>query len=242
MKVGLRVADATWPEVAQRRSAGAVAVLPVGAACKAHGRHLPMNTDQIQAEALSNFLAEALDVVIWPTVTYGHYPAFTAYPGSCSISADGFSGLVTDILSGISASGPGAVAVINTGISTIAPLRRAVAACPGKHVALVNIYEGERYTAMAGQIAEQSLGGHADEMETSIMLALCPRRVEMGQARAWDEHRIEGRLSRLDPGDPNYSPDGVYGNPALATPDKGHRLLEAIREDVLTVIRGLLKT
>jgi len=242
VSTGLQVADATWPEVDRRRRAGAVAILPVGAACKAHGRHLPLNTDQIQAEALGRFLAEQLDVVVWPTVTYGYYPAFTTYPGSCSVSAGTFTALVTDILSCICATGPGAVAVINTGISTIGPLHQAIAAGSVRPVSLVNIYEGERYTELAKRIGEQTRGGHADELETSIMLALRPQQVDSNLARAWDSQPVKGRFNRLDPDDPGYSPDGIYGNPALATVDKGHRLLEAIRADVLAAVRSLQLT
>ena len=40
----------TWDEVARRIAAGAAAILPIGAAAKQHGFHLPLNTDRIQAE------------------------------------------------------------------------------------------------------------------------------------------------------------------------------------------------
>ena len=42
-----------WDEVAQRIRDGAVAILPIGAAAKQHGFHLPLNTDRIQAEWLA---------------------------------------------------------------------------------------------------------------------------------------------------------------------------------------------
>ena len=40
----------TWDAVARRIDNGAAAILPVGAAAKQHGLHLPLNTDRIQAE------------------------------------------------------------------------------------------------------------------------------------------------------------------------------------------------
>ena len=42
---GLCVATAAWPEVGERLANGALAVLPIGAASKEHGRHLPLATD-----------------------------------------------------------------------------------------------------------------------------------------------------------------------------------------------------
>ena len=50
---GAFAAHLSWPEVERRIKAGAVTVLPVGAACKAHGPHLPMNTDLLQADWLA---------------------------------------------------------------------------------------------------------------------------------------------------------------------------------------------
>ena len=43
----------TWDEVARRIDDGAAAILPIGAAAKQHGFHLPLNTDRIQAEWLA---------------------------------------------------------------------------------------------------------------------------------------------------------------------------------------------
>ena len=42
-----------WDEVARRIQDGAAAILPIGAAAKQHGFHLPLNTDRIQAEWLA---------------------------------------------------------------------------------------------------------------------------------------------------------------------------------------------
>jgi len=84
------VEQLTWDGVARRIERGAAAILPIGAAAKEHGFHLPLNTDRIQAEWLAAQLAERIDALILPTVTYGHYPAFVAYAGSVSLSASAF--------------------------------------------------------------------------------------------------------------------------------------------------------
>ena len=70
-----------WDEVARRIDDGAAAILPIGAAAKQHGFHLPLNTDRIQAEWLAGRLAAEFDALIWPTLSYGHYPAFVEYAG-----------------------------------------------------------------------------------------------------------------------------------------------------------------
>src|SRR5882757_9564188 len=92
----------TWDEVARRIAAGAAAILPIGAAAKQHGFHLPLNTDRIQAEWFAAGLAQRLDALIWPTVSYGYYPAFIEYAGSgSSLSASTFEAVVYEIAAGI---------------------------------------------------------------------------------------------------------------------------------------------
>ena len=76
----------TWDQVAQRLSNGASAILPAGSGCKQHGLHLPMGTDRMQAEWFAAQLSAKIDALVWPTLTYGFYPAFLEYPGSVSLS------------------------------------------------------------------------------------------------------------------------------------------------------------
>ena len=83
------IENLTWDEVSRRIAQGAAAILPIGAASKQHGFHLPMNTDRVQAEWLATQIAARIDALIWPTLAYGYYPAFVEYAGSASLSAPG---------------------------------------------------------------------------------------------------------------------------------------------------------
>jgi len=233
---GAFVAELAWPEVEKRIQSGAIAILPVGAAAKEHGRHLPLNTDQLQAEWLAARLIEKANVLVWPTLTYGHYPAFAGYPGSCSLSTTTFQNLVEETLQSILGSGVKSALILNTGISTIAPLERVIARMGGQ-IKLANVYQGQRYLKADEKIKQQPRGSHADELETSTMLVIAPEKVNMSRAKPWAEREIQaGALVRNDQSHPNYSPDGVYGDPTLATKEKGERLLAAIVEDVLDAI------
>src|SRR5258708_31211659 len=87
----------TWQQVARRIGDGAAAILPIGAAAKQHGFHLPLNTDRLQAEYFASRLAMRIDALIWPTLGYGYYPAFTAYAGSPSLSSATFDAVVHEL-------------------------------------------------------------------------------------------------------------------------------------------------
>lgn len=51
----------TWDAVRTRIAEGALAILLVGAGAKQHGWHLPLRTDQIQAEWRAARLAERVE-------------------------------------------------------------------------------------------------------------------------------------------------------------------------------------
>jgi len=223
-----------WDEVARRIGDGAVAILPIGAAAKQHGFHLPLNTDRIQAEWLAGRMAEKIDALIWPTLTYGHYPAFVEYAGSSSLSISTFEALVCEVAGQILGSGCPKLLVLNTGISTLAPVDRAMARLTSERVKHLWIHEGPRYPRVAKQLAEQSHGSHADELETSLMLALAPHLVDMTRAEASPglTRETPGALTPLDPNSPNYSRSGSYGDPTRATSAKGEALLAAMLDDL----------
>jgi creatinine amidohydrolase len=223
-----------WDDVARRIKDGAVAILPIGAAAKQHGFHLPLNTDRIQAEWLAGQIAEKLDALIWPTLTYGHYPAFVEYAGSSSLSISTFEALVREVAGQILAGGCQRLLVLNTGISTLAPVDRALMRLASDRVRHLWIHEGPRYPRVARQLAEQSHGSHADELETSLMLALAPHLVDMKRAEASPVLKEEapGAVTPSDPNSPNYSRSGSYGDPTRATRAKGEALLAAMLDDL----------
>ena len=224
----------TWQDVARRTGDGAAAILPIGAAAKQHGFHLPLNTDRLQAEWLAARIAEPVDALIWPTLTYGHYPAFVEYAGSASLSAATFESLVHEVAKGILGGGCAKLLVLNTGISTLAPVDRALARLNSSRAIHVWAYGGPRYPRVAKELAQQAHGSHADERETSLMLALAPHLVDMARAEPSPAIGLEapGPLTPLDANSPNYSRSGSYGDPTLATSAKGEILLAAMLDDL----------
>ena len=194
-----------------------------------------MNTDRIQAEALAARVAYSVDALIWPAVIYGYYPAFTAYAGSSSLSAETFEKTIEELTKSLLSDGCRAIFVLDTGVSTIAPVDRALSRIGTAKAVHLKIHEGRRYRLTAQRIAQQSHASHADELETSLMLALAPDLVVMERAEASPaiEREVPGPLTPSDSSSPNYSPSGSYGDPTLATLAKGEILLDAMMGDLV---------
>lgn len=235
------VAGLTWDKVGERLEAGAAAILPIGAGAKEHGWHMPMATDQVLAEYFARALAERINALIWPTLTYGAYPAFVAYAGSVSLSDKSFQTVVTEIADALIGFGASRILILNTGLSTIEPVEAAIHASRDPSlIRHLKVFTGPRFEETARALKEQPYGTHADEMETSLMLAIAPELVDMTRATPSPVRETApppGPLSPDDSFSPNYSPSGSFGDPTLASVEKGAKLLAAILED-LTQMAG----
>lgn len=235
---GVLLEDLTWQEAERALTAERVVAIPLGAAAKEHGPHLKLNNDWLIAEYLKRRVAAAVDVVVAPTVPYSYYPAFAEYPGSVTLSRTTAQAVIEEICRSLSSFGPRRFYVINTGISTLEPLEAAARALAPSGIVL-------RYTDLAAALApaesrvlEQEGGTHADEGETSMVLYIAADRVDMGKA-VKDFQPGKGRLTRRAGADGVYSPSGVWGDPTLASRDKGRILVEALVEAVIADIARL---
>tara|TARA_R110002096_G_scaffold204901_1_gene390627 strand:- start:831 stop:1568 length:738 start_codon:yes stop_codon:yes gene_type:complete len=230
----------TWPKIQQAINRNLTCIIPVGASCKEHGPHLPLNTDYIQSAWLCEQLARRFPLIVWPTISFGYYPAFVDYPGSWSISEETFIQCVHDIIESIARHGNNRIILINTGISTIKPIEQSLlqsAHC--QRIKLINVYSGEHTQKTIEKIEEQRQGGHADEIETSIMLAIDESLVDMSLAREGLQNINDGPLNLHDPDKPNYCPTGSMGNPMLASQEKGTKILEAMLDDLIEIIEPI---
>jgi len=236
---GVLLWDLTWMQAETVLTPATVVVLPLGAASKEHGPHLLLKNDWLLAEYYKERVLAAADVVIAPTLGFHHYPAFVEYPGSTSLSAETSRDVVAQICRGLARFGPKRFYVLNTGVSTVKPLRAAAEVLAAEGILM-------RFTdilAMAEpiekQVSEQPGGTHADEIETSMMLYIAPETVDMSKAvRDWAPKSKPG-FSRTPDGPGHYSETGVWGDATLATRAKGEKVVEHMVEGILAEIEAL---
>jgi len=236
---GIVLADLTWPEAEKALKPETVVVIPIGAGSKEHGPHLKLRNDAILADYFTRRVIESADVVVAPAVNYHYYPAFVEYPGSTTLRLDTARDLLADIFRSLSRYGPKRFYALNTGVSTVRALQPATEILAADGILFRYTDFLEAGAEAEKRIAKQPGGTHADEIETSLMLFIDPASVDMSKA-AKDYHPSKsGGLTR----DPNkagvYSATGVYGDPTLATREKGEIMARAILRTVLRDIEAL---
>ena len=233
--------DLTWMEAEKVLKEYEVVLIALGARTKEHGPHLLLKNDYVMAEYLKERVVKEVPVVVLPTLQYGFYPAFLEYPGSISIQAETFKKLIMDICRSMNGYGIKKFYVLNTGVSTLRPLASAKQELLKDGVILeyLNILEVDKN--LPSGLMEQEGGTHADEGETSMMLYIAPETVDMSKAvKDYDSRPDRRGLTRDPEGEEHYSPTGIWGDPTLATTEKGRIIVENTVSAIIEQVKKLI--
>jgi creatinine amidohydrolase/Fe(II)-dependent formamide hydrolase-like protein len=234
--------DLTWSEAAAWRDRGTVVLIPIGAVSKEHGHALPLCTDYLLARGLTERVLEELPILAAPVLSVGYYPSFRHYPGSQHLRPETFAMLIEDVLAGFLDQGFTDLAILNTGVSTTPVLRVVLREFYEKTGAAVHVADITALGHASDPLLEQKLGGHGDEHETSMILALDETRVRRDRLVCDYGNELERPKTvfyrpSVFCGDPasgaDYSATGIRGDATLASVDKGRAVLDAMTADLV---------
>ncbi|HEX4565622.1 MAG TPA: creatininase family protein [Vicinamibacterales bacterium] len=243
-QTGVALADLSWQEAETAMTPSTVVVIPLGAAAVEQGPHLKLGAGERLVRHLASRVQAAASVVIAPPLTYNYFPAYAEYPGSTTLVQATARDVTVDVVQSLARHGPKRFYVLNTGGAAIRPLGDAAMLLADSGILLG--WTDMRYRLASAPIRHQqrAVDGapHADEIETSMMLAIDPSIVDMTKAVA-EYGRGTGALTRKDkerddaPG--IVSKTGVLGDATLATADKGRVLIDTLVAGVLADIENL---
>ena len=236
--------EATYRQLLDRRPN--VAVLPWGAT-EAHNFHLPHGTDVIEAETIAIAaadLAARRDArpLVLPVIPFGNNAQQQDQVATIHLSTATALAVLRDVARSLHRQGIDRLVVLNShGGNDFKPLVRDVALETGMLVVVIDFWR-MRPEALTRIFAEP--GDHAGEMETSLLLHLCPELVALDQAGpgAANTWALPG-LKQAGVWTPrpwsHVHPDTGSGNPAAATAAKGKEYFELIAAAVADVLVDL---
>lgn len=219
-----------------------VAVLPIGAT-EPHNLHLPYGTDNIQVEAMASRACElaweqGARVGMLPTIPYGTETNMGDFPFAMNVQPSTIGQLIADLVDSLSQQGIHKLLILNGhGGNDLKPLLRELFGQTP-----VNLFLCDWFRGIAADLIPDLFdvpGDHADEIETSLVLALRPdlvmRDEQTGELKA-DEGGVrssrfeavnEGWVSLTRPWRLLTTNTGS-GNPHKASAEKGEKLFETI--------------
>lgn len=239
----LNAATATWQEVAAFLKKHPAAILPLGAT-EQHGPHLPLATDTLLAEELARRVAQKSVGLVLPPLPIGYSWVWRDMPGTLTLSFDTFRAVIKDIARSLHRTGCQSLLILTAHGANVQPLKYTVRELADElPLRILHLmYPGLSQILQSTADSEMWLPGnfHAEEFETSLMLALHPDLVRMDRAvREYPPRSVLYEHSALPMG--ALSQSGVFGDATVATAEKGAAWLEAAAEKMAEIWREFLR-
>ncbi|MEJ2214062.1 MAG: creatininase family protein [Gammaproteobacteria bacterium] len=229
----------TWEEVGRLPANGMdTAMLPVGAT-EQHGPHMGCGMDAEIARWLCHAVADKTDAALLPTLAFGCSIGHSKrWPGTIALQPKTMIDIVKQIGDWVYASGFKRFFIINTHVTNFAPLRCALEMLRAEYddfmIALVNSASiSERVRKKHFHDAED---WHANDAETSLMMALSPDMVRPLRIKDSDDHDRTESCVFSHPVN-RTSTNGVTGKPSLASKEKGQQLFEWMVDDLTAMVK-----
>ena len=244
--------DMTAPQLAEARTERSVVLLPIGA-IEQHGSHLPVDTDIAGAyESAVEASRRCSYAIVAPPVWWGLSGAHREFPGLLTLRRATFVSLLEDLCTSMVDQGFEKIALI----VGHAPNKPVVQAFVGEYMedhgtALLQLNYVNLAAELFGRIRKSKLGGasHAGELETSLQMHLRPGQIMLDAAPVHyiDPKRDFGlsaaKKDMFSAGEATVGfdfkasfPDGVMGDPTLASAETGRQLFAVIVERLCAIL------
>ncbi|MDD3614487.1 MAG: creatininase family protein [Candidatus Pacebacteria bacterium] len=241
--------ELTVEEIKNLNKDHVVVLFPLGA-IEQHGFHLPVGTDAFIAENIAKRVEKkAKDkIVLLPTLPYG---VSGGYAGSLKVNDKTFKQIVLEIGQSVLDNGFRKIFLLNGHGGNQSYLEDITATLNVEYpyTATIPLYlSGKRGIQALKKVNYKYWIRHADEIETSLMLAMNEKLVSMdkivdetGLLKTKDYKPLdEGTLKLFLPWE-YESKSGVYGEPSKASKEIGEFLWEEAAEEILDIINQFEK-
>jgi creatinine amidohydrolase len=234
--VSRRLEELRAPDVARLITPSSILVQPLGA-IEQHGPHLPLNTDLVIADRVSQAAVDRvgadLDVWLLPPIAYTKSNEHAWSPGTIWLSATTLLAVLDDVGRCVATTAARKLVFFNGhggNSALVGAVNREVRLAHGLMTFLAHPGVPPDQGG-ASPASELGMGIHGGVEETSLMLHLAPHLVDMAAAtRNVPESLADNTYVRFGGAvgfgwlSNDFGPDGHIGDPTTATPDRGCEL------------------
>jgi creatinine amidohydrolase len=245
----------TNPEVEAFLKTGRTVIVPVGAV-EQHGPHAPLVTDVIIPQEIARRLAPQIQAVVAPPVNYALSYPHHGFTGLAYIRIPTFMALIEDLCLAFAASGFKRIVFLNGHYDNTYAIAYACANAAYKLSKDVKAFPINYWDGMtaeeAGEFFSMEKGLHANEAETSAILAINPNLVDLEHANAEfppfpkytvNTGPVHTAFFFTSPGSVHWATkSGTWGDARKSTPETGERYIEIGVKSTLAVLENLEKT
>jgi creatinine amidohydrolase len=215
------------------------ALLPVGS-LERHGDHLPLGTDTLIPDFISQKVAESLDCLVLPPVWYGSCKAMRSFAGTFDIPEEVLYKYLKSIMVEAHRNGIRLLVVVNGHGGNSVPI--AMAAREATRETDLSVLVVDWWKDLGAEaLSKFSSPGHAGEDETSAMLAVNSDIVKMDLARLHEIQYLSFKIYSKKLDERLYK-IALTGDATKASKEKGEELMGAVISDLIKIIEDAKRT
>ena len=227
----------TRTEVEEHLVKNPVMILPVGST-EQHGFHLPLGTDTILAKALARMVAPRINSLIIPALYYGYSWVWHKIPWTITLEQEHFKTVLKDIAKSVETYGTKLLIIINGHDANNQSLKYTVREMKYQTDMKILYFFYPNFSEIYKKYCESEIQNglfHAEEFETSLMLAENDKLVDMTKAvkEYPDYPPLYSHTSEIL-GD--ISKSGVFGDATAAGKEKGQKMFEEFADEICKAV------
>jgi creatinine amidohydrolase len=257
MNYPIKLEECSWKQVEAAFQDGFDTVIIPSGSVEQHGPHLPIITDAAIGEVLAERIASGLGhAFAAPVIRPGLSAHHMFFPGSFTLSPETFICVLEDYCLSLAHHGFKNLVLISSHGGNFSTIQQSAGRIQetlkekGLPAVVIPYVDMEEYVTWQQDILIQEYGGrkeeasgHADVVETAMMLVIRPDLVNMAKAESgWmgDLFTVEDQLFR--DGLHSLTSNGVLGDPRRATAEMGKRLLDVLVLKMTDAIRSRIQS
>ncbi len=230
--------ELNFEALASRVTDDPIVFLPIGAT-EEHGRHLPLGSDTFQAIDMCNALAQRVNGLVLPPVSYGVSTALRDFPGTISITFQTLNSMIRDILSELVRNEIRKIVIVS-GHGAQVHMSAIKSACEeisaASDVRIMALCDYDVAYRLRGKQGIPASDGHGGMIETSRLLVSRPSLVSEDRPSGQDttpDFLVARHRKR-------YMTEGIIGDSSKASAALGQQINSYIVEELVKAIRAVM--
>lgn len=249
----MRLANITWPRAEQYFKENDMVLIPIGS-IECHGRHMPLGTDVLIPEKITDLIEEKSSILIAPMIPFGACQSLSPFPGTIHIDTEVLYLYVKQIVDSLYRHGARKILFLNGHGGNIKTLEKIGLEYEekGAMVALLN------WWLMAWDMNPAWKGGHGGGEETAAIMSIDPSLVDSSEingplkmkdineniiATGFCSVKFKGVQIEVIRHTPNVTDNGWIGidNPNTATKEWGTEMINTTANYIVDFIEEFKK-
>lgn len=241
--MAIKSINLSWIDFKELADNGTVCVIAIGAH-EEHGPHCSLLTDTIISSALAERIAEKINGILLPALPFGESLTLSDFPGTITLRPEILAEVLRDISNSLIKSNVQGLIVINGHYGNMKPLESIKQSLMESESFPILIINFPGLDQIVSEICESRPAGnnfyHADEFETSLVLAIHPEGVRMEKAVP-----VYPDIPSGEDGEgvfiSSFNPIGSFGDPTKADAEKGERLLSELVDKSMELVNPFIE-